>query len=180
MVIPQDFVCCLKSENHLNTVADPGEESGPPPYSSHKLRPEGLKKLFWDQTPPPLISGSRWLDPPPPYLKVWICHCNKLNLSLRVWKGLLSSGLQIKWGCNWVWLIPDFYQVTWQSGLVNVSTQIGGPISKCFLHKWYFKYVLILFTNIINIFTCSNREEMFDRNAKAILDCIEKTGMLWH
>ena len=61
-----------------------------------------------------------------------------------------------------------------------MSTQIGGPISKCFLHKLYLKYVMILFTNIINIFTCSNREEMFDRNAKAILDCIEKTGMLWH
>ncbi|CAH3175993.1 unnamed protein product [Porites evermanni] len=36
-------------------------------------------------------------------------------------------------------------------------------------------YVLVLVTNIINIFTYSNREEMFDRNAKAILDCIEKT-----
>ena len=26
--------------------------------------PKGWKKFFWDQTPPPLISGSRWLEPP--------------------------------------------------------------------------------------------------------------------
>lgn len=119
---------------------------------------------------PPLILRTNWgpkgwknfFETRPPH---------PLSQGLDGWTPQLS---------NWVWLIPDFYQVTWQSGLVNVSTQIGGPISKCFLHKSYFKYVLILFTNIINIFTCSNREEMFDRNAKAILDCIEKTGMLWH
>ena len=50
-----------------------------------------------------------------------------------------------------------------------------------FFQLMIFKYVLIFFTiNIINIFTYSNREEMFDRNAEAIRDCIEKTGMLWH
>ena len=46
-------------------VADPGERPrgpAPPPYFQTKLRPEGLKKFFFG-------------DCPPPYLKVWIWHC---------------------------------------------------------------------------------------------------------
>ena len=33
-------------------------------------------KKFLNDTPPPLISGSRWPPPPPPYLEVWIRHCS--------------------------------------------------------------------------------------------------------
>ena len=48
----------------------------PPPSPTHpcfktKLRPEGLKKIFWDRTP--LNSESGW--PGPPYLRVWIRYC---------------------------------------------------------------------------------------------------------
>ena len=148
MVIPQDCVCCLKSENHLNTVADPGEESGPPLFLDQTEARRAEKNFFETRPPHPLSQGLDGSSPP--YLKVWIRHCNKLNLSLRVWKGLFSSGLKIKWGCDWVWLIPELYMVTWQSGLVYVSTQIGGSISKCFLNDilsmyWFWSQILSIF-----------------------------------
>ena len=56
------------------SLADPGEGLGPP-YFGTKLRPEGAEKFFVN--PPPLSQGLYDL-PPPPDLKVWICHCNTL------------------------------------------------------------------------------------------------------
>ena len=58
MVIPQGFVCCLKSENHLNTVADPGEESGSPPLFLEQTEARRAEKNFLRP------------DPPTPYLRV--------------------------------------------------------------------------------------------------------------
>ena len=46
-------------------VADPREGPGPPWFWT-KIRPEGLKKIFFKAGPPPLIPGSGW--PPPPSL----------------------------------------------------------------------------------------------------------------
>ena len=42
------------------TVADPGEgQGGPgPPYCYTKLRPKGLKKIFWRLPPPPLSTDA--------------------------------------------------------------------------------------------------------------------------
>ena len=47
-----------------------------PPSFRSKWGPKARKKFFL--RPPPLISGSGWLRPPP-YLKVWICHCCKFS-----------------------------------------------------------------------------------------------------
>ena len=33
------------------------------------------EKIFWDRPPYP----RSWMTPPPPYLKVWICHCSILS-----------------------------------------------------------------------------------------------------
>ena len=46
--------------------------------SAAEARRNGQKICFW--RPPPLISKSGWLLPPPPYLKVWICHCISCHL----------------------------------------------------------------------------------------------------
>ena len=50
-----------------------------PPYFETKLRPEGLKKYFFETTPPPLLSQDPHdRGPPSPHLKIWIRHC-RLN-----------------------------------------------------------------------------------------------------
>ena len=69
-----------------------GRSPGPPPLILRtNWGPKGWKKFFETRPPHPLSQGlDGWT---PPYLKVWIRHGNKLNLSLRVWKGLFSSGL---------------------------------------------------------------------------------------
>ena len=59
-------------------VADLGEGPGgaAPLFSFYfktKLRPEGLEKIFLETAPPP-----------PPHLKVWICHCMVQFLSKEV------------------------------------------------------------------------------------------------
>ena len=62
----------------IQTAADPGEGRGvgPPPYT--KLRPEGRKNFFGDR-PRSLSKGLDDPTPPPlpPYLKVWIRHCQE-------------------------------------------------------------------------------------------------------
>ena len=45
----------------------------PPIIFRPNWSPKGQKKCFWD---PPLISGSGWPFPLPPYLKVWAHHWN--------------------------------------------------------------------------------------------------------
>ena len=51
-----------------NTVADPGEGLGPPPYFQTKLRPEGPKKTIWRPPPSSLLSKGLDAHPPPPPL----------------------------------------------------------------------------------------------------------------
>ena len=52
-----------------------GAQTAPPPplIFSPNWVPKGRKKFFWRPPPPPRLSKG--LDNPPPYLKVWICHC---------------------------------------------------------------------------------------------------------
>ena len=58
-----------------------GSKRGPP-YLQTNLRPEGTKKNFFLDCPPPPLSQDldEWASPPPPppYLKVWIRHCYDL------------------------------------------------------------------------------------------------------
>ena len=49
-----------------DTVADPGGPGSRPLNFSTKMRPDGPKKRFLVDRPPP-----------PPYLKVWVRHCDK-------------------------------------------------------------------------------------------------------
>ena len=55
-----------------------GGARGPtPPYVSTKLRPERPKEIFLETGLPPYLRvgwGGGMTPPPPPYLKVWICH----------------------------------------------------------------------------------------------------------
>ena len=56
------------------TVVDPGKgpgEPAPPLFLDQTEAWRAEKKLFLDH--PPLFQGLD--DPPPLYLKVWICHC---------------------------------------------------------------------------------------------------------
>ena len=64
------------------SVANPGKRHGGPAPRPFIFRPKGLKKFF-DTAPPPLPQG---LDdrPPPPYLKVWICHCDATVINSQV------------------------------------------------------------------------------------------------
>ena len=59
--------------------------TSPLPYFWTKLRPEGPKKLFLEDAPPPYLRV--WITDPPPYLKAWIWHCKYyylLCLALRL------------------------------------------------------------------------------------------------
>ena len=60
----------LMSNSSSDTVADLGESPrGPAPtllIFRSNWGPKGRKKIFWDRSPPP-----------PPYLKVWICHFDR-------------------------------------------------------------------------------------------------------
>ena len=54
-------------------VADSGQ--GPPPLCLDQTEARRAERnFFWDRLPP-LISGTGWPPPPPPYLKVWIGQC---------------------------------------------------------------------------------------------------------
>ena len=59
-----------------NTVADPEEGPGgpgpPPPLCLDKTEAPRTEKCFWESA----------LPPPPPYLKVWIWHCDSSTISL--------------------------------------------------------------------------------------------------
>ena len=46
--------------------------------------------LFLDRTPPPLISGSKIMSGPRPYLKVWIRHCDQ---PLFLGEGVIEMGI---------------------------------------------------------------------------------------
>ena len=90
-------------------VAELGEgPGGAAPLIFFILRPnwgpKGRKKFFWRPPPPPLSEGLDDL-PPPPYLKVWICHCmvqflskevmsNDAPYSMWIWDRPLHSGLR--------------------------------------------------------------------------------------
>ena len=60
----------LMSNSSSDTVADLGESPRGPAPTPLIFRPnwgpKGRKKFFWERSPPP-----------PPYLKVWICHCDR-------------------------------------------------------------------------------------------------------
>ena len=58
------------------------------------MRPKGPKKYFLEAGPP-VISGSGW-PPPPPYLKVWICHCFPIAFMLCCTKVVLTYCLWLK------------------------------------------------------------------------------------
>lgn len=60
--VPSSYLICIK----------PGAESAP----DKTLRGGTAEKNFFgDQHPPPQYPRV-WMTGPPPYLKVWICHCN--------------------------------------------------------------------------------------------------------
>ena len=61
-----------------------GHVGGPAPlsYFLTKMRPEGLKKMFFGDWPP--------RPPPSPHLKVWIYHCNTPSINL------ISKSIYIK------------------------------------------------------------------------------------
>ena len=42
--------------------------AGPPPYFWTKLRPKGLKKIFWETAPPPYLRVWMTSLPPPPLI----------------------------------------------------------------------------------------------------------------
>ena len=53
-----------------------------PPYLSTKMRPKGQKNFWGRPTPPPNLRV--WMTGPPTYLKVWICHCNALQMTTKI------------------------------------------------------------------------------------------------
>jgi len=62
--VPRGFLTFLSFDPRDVVVADPGERTGDvgrPPYFQTKVRPEGLKKNFFETVPLP-----------PPYLRVWM------------------------------------------------------------------------------------------------------------
>ena len=69
-----------------------------------QMRPEGLKKCFWDPrpSPPPSISGSRW-PPVPLYLTVWIRHWHSYGFSCKSTPSFkdLVAHLHLWWPTFW-------------------------------------------------------------------------------
>ena len=69
-----------------NAAADSGE--GPTPLSPLICRPKwgrrAEKILGGDQPPPPPPNLRVWMTGPPTYLKVWICHCNALQMTTKI------------------------------------------------------------------------------------------------
>ena len=70
-----------------------GSPSPPPPSFLDQTEPQRTEKMFfWKPSRVPLISGSG-RSPPPPHLKVWICHCQvKLQTKLENWMPAMLMG----------------------------------------------------------------------------------------
>ena len=65
-------------------MADLGEGTLCPLLFLDQTEAQRAQKIFWGGTGPPL---SKVLDdPPPPHLKVWICHCHWLTYKEWSWK----------------------------------------------------------------------------------------------
>ena len=58
------FIHTMRTNQRSGGSRGGTREARPPAYFQTKLRPEGLKKIFWDLAPPSLISGSGWHPSP--------------------------------------------------------------------------------------------------------------------
>ena len=133
-------------------VVDPGEGPGrpAPPF----LRPnEGpKKKCFLRPSPPPLISGSRWPAPQPPfphppYLKVWIRYCwvrlIVLKLPLEFRQKCAAKCVKTP-GCNSIELWHKYnWNCYWckRTALIRPYTNNAYPAHVWVQSKHYFYYL---------------------------------------
>ena len=98
----------------LESVADPGKGPGVPAplIFRPKLRPEGLKKVFW--------------RPASPYLKVWMTTPPPFNVKgwIRNWECLIKTTLDLIWTdfckdgfdrCGHVWAQIILFANSWNS-----------------------------------------------------------------
>ena len=81
LVVVFNMVSVKVRNSVLNSVVDPGEGPGPPSahhYFKTKMRPEGLKKIFWTSTPP---TSSQGLDDRPSSL---ICRSGSTTVIIEI------------------------------------------------------------------------------------------------
>ena len=66
-------------------LQNPGEGPGGPgpPLFLDQNEARRTEKIFFKAGPGPLSEGLDDRPPPPPYLKVWICHWTVISLHLR-------------------------------------------------------------------------------------------------
>ena len=79
---PSIIISKVADATSYNAVADPGEWPGPLPLICRPKWAQRAGKNFLGDWAPPKLRV--WMTRPPTYLKAWICHCNALQMTIKI------------------------------------------------------------------------------------------------